>query len=108
MVHQDSSKLWLGTALTFMTVTCVTGLNEVSPELQNLFRNLSNDIPLSTLQAMFNESRITLYSGYHLDHFWNADEHIIHETRNSTSNGYRYDSSQDSQSTPNEYSETEQ
>uniref|UniRef100_A0A7S4JZA3 Uncharacterized protein n=2 Tax=Odontella aurita TaxID=265563 RepID=A0A7S4JZA3_9STRA len=63
---------WLGAVLTFLTVTCLHGLHEVARELENPFRNVPNDVPLLTLLAMFNESLITMYSGYHPDHFWDG------------------------------------
>eukprot|EP00567_Pseudictyota_dubia_P001625 CAMPEP_0197466698 /NCGR_PEP_ID=MMETSP1175-20131217/65181_1 /TAXON_ID=1003142 /ORGANISM="Triceratium dubium, Strain CCMP147" /LENGTH=606 /DNA_ID=CAMNT_0043002747 /DNA_START=314 /DNA_END=2134 /DNA_ORIENTATION=- len=63
---------WLGACLTFLTVTCIIGLHEVARELENPFRNVPNDVPLVTLLAMFNESLITMYSGYHPDHFWDG------------------------------------
>jgi len=62
----------LGACLTFLTVTCLVGLHEVARELENPFRNVPNDVPLVTLLAMFNESLITLYSGYHPDQFWDG------------------------------------
>merc|ERR1712238_293858 len=55
--------------------TCLAGLHETSRELENPFRNIPNEIPLTTLQAMFNESLLTVYSGYHPDHYWNGDEY---------------------------------
>ena len=54
---------------------CLTGLHEVARELENPFRNVPNEIPLVTLLAMFNESLIVLYSGFHPDHFWEPDEY---------------------------------
>ena len=65
-----SNGVIVGSILTFLTVTCLSGLHEVARELENPFRNIPNEIPLVTLQAMFNESLITMYSGYHPDHFW--------------------------------------
>jgi len=66
--------LWLGALLTFLTVTCLFGLHEVAKELENPFRNVPNDIPLCTFLAQLNESLITMYSGYHPDHYWDADK----------------------------------
>ena len=65
---------WLGCLLTFLTVTCLFGLHEVAKELENPFRNIPNDIPLCTFLAQFNEALITMYSGYHPDHYWDADK----------------------------------
>lgn len=79
-----------GCLLTFLTVTCLAGLHEVARELENPFRNIPNEIPLVTLQAMFNESLLTLLSGYHPDHFWDGDEYAtfgeqkLKEEMNST------------------------
>lgn len=75
LMHEYANNLILASVLTFMTVTCLCGLHEVARELENPFRNVPNEIPLYTLQAMFNESLITVYSGYHPDHFWNGDEY---------------------------------
>jgi predicted membrane chloride channel (bestrophin family) len=75
LMDEYSNNLYLGAFLTFLTVTCLAGLHEVARELENPFRNVPNEIPLCTLQAMFNESLITLYSGYHPDHYWNGQEY---------------------------------
>jgi len=75
LMLEYANNLYVGSVLTFMTVTCLSGLHEVARELENPFRNVPNEIPLYTLQAMFNESLITVYSGYHPDHFWNGDEY---------------------------------
>ena len=48
------SMVWVGCLLTFLTVTCLVGLHEVSRELENPFRNVPNDLPLVTLHAMYN------------------------------------------------------
>lgn len=82
LMDEYSNDITLGSILTFMTVTCLAGLHEVARELENPFRNVPNEIPLCTLQAMFNESLIVLFSGFHPDHFWDGDE-------------YRYDRSGD-------------
>lgn len=75
LLDQYTNAPWLGSTLTFLTVTCLAGLHEVARELENPFRNVPNEIPLCTLQAMFNESLITMYAGYHPDHYWNADDY---------------------------------
>lgn len=64
------SMLWVGCLLTFLTVTCLVGLHEVSRELENPFRNVPNDLPLCTLHAMYNEALVTMYSGFNPDSFW--------------------------------------
>eukprot|EP00978_Attheya_sp_CCMP212_P008998 scaffold21187_cov54-Attheya_sp.AAC.3 len=74
LMDQYSNERWLGALLTFFTVTCLTGLHEVARELENPFRNVPNDLPLCKLTAMYNESLITMYSGYHPDHFWDGDK----------------------------------
>mmetsp|Transcript_4193 Transcript_4193/g.6288 ORF Transcript_4193/g.6288 Transcript_4193/m.6288 type:complete len:582 (-) Transcript_4193:138-1883(-) len=70
MMDQYTNEVWLGAILTFLTVTCLVGLHEVARELENPFRNIPNELPLCTLQAMFNESLITMFAGYHPDHYW--------------------------------------
>lgn len=42
-------------------------------ELENPFRNVPNEIPLVTMMAHFNEALITMYAGYHPDHYWDGD-----------------------------------
>lgn len=76
LMYEFTKNIWVGSGLTFLTVTCLAGLHEVSRELENPFKNIPNEIPLVTFQAMFNESLITLYSGYHPDHFWDPDQYI--------------------------------
>lgn len=73
LMDQYTDETWLGALLTFLTVTCLAGLHEVARELENPFRNVPNEIPLVTLQAMFNESLITMYAGYHPDHYWDPE-----------------------------------
>mmetsp|Transcript_17813 Transcript_17813/g.20302 ORF Transcript_17813/g.20302 Transcript_17813/m.20302 type:complete len:560 (+) Transcript_17813:218-1897(+) len=75
LMDEYSNNIYLGAVLTFLTVTCLAGLHEVARELENPFRNVPNEIPLCTLQAMFNESLITLFSGFHPDHFWEGDDY---------------------------------
>ncbi|KAL7554404.1 hypothetical protein ACHAWF_017871 [Thalassiosira exigua] len=64
---------WAGGVITFMAVTCLVGLHEVARELENPFRNVPNEIPLCTLQAMYNEALLTMFSGYNPDSFWDAE-----------------------------------
>jgi len=61
---------WLGALLVFLTNTCLFGISEVARELEAPFLNVPNDIPLCTLLAMYNESLISMCSGYHPDHYW--------------------------------------
>lgn len=75
LMDEYATDLYIGAALTFLTVTCLAGLHEVARELENPFRNVPNEIPLVTLLAMFNESLITLYAGYHPDLFYDPDEY---------------------------------
>jgi len=77
LMIEYSHRLWLDALLTFATVVCLSGLHEVSRELENPFRNIPNDIPLDTLQSMFNESLITIYAGYHPDHYWDGNEYRV-------------------------------
>eukprot|EP00978_Attheya_sp_CCMP212_P035867 scaffold158578_cov24-Attheya_sp.AAC.1 len=48
--------LWAVFFLVFFCVSCLAGLHEVAKELENPFRNVPNNLPLCTLQAMYNES----------------------------------------------------
>uniref|UniRef100_A0A6V2HFJ5 Uncharacterized protein n=1 Tax=Ditylum brightwellii TaxID=49249 RepID=A0A6V2HFJ5_9STRA len=74
MMDQYTNEVWLGAILTFLVIACLAGLHEVARELENPFRNVPNDLPLCTLQAMFNEALITMFAGYHPDHYWDADD----------------------------------
>jgi len=65
----------LGGVITFLSVTCLAGLHEVARELENPFDNVPNEIPLTVLQAMFNDALITVFAGFHPDHYWNADDY---------------------------------
>ena len=73
LMDQYTDEAWVGCVLTFLTITCLSGIHEVARELENPFRNIPNEIPLVTLQAQFNEALITMYAGYHPDHFWRAE-----------------------------------
>jgi hypothetical protein len=75
LMDEYASNYYIGGILTFLTVVCLAGLHEVSRELENPFRNVPNEIPLVTFQAMFNEALITLYAGYHPDHYWDPNEY---------------------------------
>eukprot|EP00550_Attheya_septentrionalis_P000548 CAMPEP_0198283316 /NCGR_PEP_ID=MMETSP1449-20131203/2955_1 /TAXON_ID=420275 /ORGANISM="Attheya septentrionalis, Strain CCMP2084" /LENGTH=647 /DNA_ID=CAMNT_0043979897 /DNA_START=270 /DNA_END=2213 /DNA_ORIENTATION=- len=69
-------QLWAGFVLVFFCVSCLAGLHEVAKELENPFRNVPNDLPLCTLQAMYNESLVTLFAGYHPDSSWDPDQYL--------------------------------
>lgn len=75
LMDEYSNNIYLGSVLTFLTVASIAGIHEVARELENPFRNAPNEIPLCTLQALFNEALITLYAGYHPDQFWDADDY---------------------------------
>mmetsp|Transcript_27198 Transcript_27198/g.75024 ORF Transcript_27198/g.75024 Transcript_27198/m.75024 type:complete len:609 (-) Transcript_27198:81-1907(-) len=70
LMDQYTVDNWVGAVLTFFTITALSGIHEVARELENPFRNVPNEIPLVTLQAQFNEALLTMYAGYHPDHFW--------------------------------------
>lgn len=61
--------------LNFVTVMCFVGVNEVARELEQPFRNVPNDLPLTTFQAQFNEALITAYAGFHPD-AWSVEEQV--------------------------------
>ena len=69
-VHEES----VGAILTFLTVLCLQGTNEVARDLENPFRNFPNELPLVNFQAQFNEALITMFAGYHPDFFWDGDQ----------------------------------
>jgi len=73
LLDQYTDALWMGALLSFLTVTCLVGLHEVARELENPFRNVPNEIPLCTLQAMYNEALVIMFSGYNPDSFWDAE-----------------------------------
>ncbi len=79
LMDEYANNIYLGALLTFLTVTCLAGMHEVARELENPFRNVPNEIPLVRLQALFNESLITLFSGFHPDHYWDPDEYRTKE-----------------------------
>jgi len=74
LMVQYANEHWLGALLTFLTVTCLSGLHEVARELENPFRNAPNDVPLCTLLASYNEALITMFSGHHPDAYWDESE----------------------------------
>jgi predicted membrane chloride channel (bestrophin family) len=73
LMDQYTGEIWLGAALTFLTVMCLSGINEVGRELENPFRNIPNELPLVTFQAQVNEALMTMYSGFHPDFFWDRE-----------------------------------
>jgi len=73
LMDQYTEDLRVGSLVSFLTVTCLVGLHEVARELENPFRNVPNEIPLCTLQAMYNEALVTMFSGYNPDSFWDAE-----------------------------------
>eukprot|EP00579_Thalassiosira_antarctica_P025601 CAMPEP_0202002150 /NCGR_PEP_ID=MMETSP0905-20130828/8063_1 /ASSEMBLY_ACC=CAM_ASM_000554 /TAXON_ID=420261 /ORGANISM="Thalassiosira antarctica, Strain CCMP982" /LENGTH=606 /DNA_ID=CAMNT_0048558977 /DNA_START=164 /DNA_END=1984 /DNA_ORIENTATION=+ len=73
LMDQYTNVLWIGSLISFLTVTCLVGLHEVARELENPFRNVPNEIPLCTLQAVYNEALVTMFSGYNPDSFWDPD-----------------------------------
>ncbi|CAJ1959422.1 unnamed protein product [Cylindrotheca closterium] len=73
LMEQYVDEVWLASTLTFLTVMCLSAIHEVARELENPFRNVPNELPLVTLQAHYNETLITMYSGWHPDQFWDGD-----------------------------------
>ena len=73
LMDQYCNNLWSGSILSFLTVTCLVGLHEVARELEHPFRNVPNEVPLCTLQAMYNETLVTMFSGYNPDFFWDPE-----------------------------------
>lgn len=80
LMDQYTDDRWLGGILTFLSVTCLAGIQEVARELENPFRNVPNELPLLNLQAQYNEALITMYSGYHPDFFWAQEAEIYRPT----------------------------
>ncbi|KAL9190032.1 hypothetical protein ACHAXT_007243 [Thalassiosira profunda] len=70
LMDQYANEPWLGATLSFLTVTCLSGLHEVARELENPFRNAPNDVPLCTLLAFYNEALVTMFAGHHPDAYW--------------------------------------
>jgi hypothetical protein len=83
LMDQYTDERWLGAVLTFFTVLCMSGINEVSRELENPFRNVPNELPLVTFQAQANEALFTMYAGYHPDFFWDGDRVLRHYSNSS-------------------------
>lgn len=87
LMDQYADNVWLGAVLCFSSVACLSGAHEVARELENPFRNIPNELPVCTLQAQFNEALITMFSGYHPDHFWDAKGHDHHPSDPSPRRG---------------------
>eukprot|EP00548_Thalassiothrix_antarctica_P012172 CAMPEP_0194163454 /NCGR_PEP_ID=MMETSP0152-20130528/80054_1 /TAXON_ID=1049557 /ORGANISM="Thalassiothrix antarctica, Strain L6-D1" /LENGTH=366 /DNA_ID=CAMNT_0038873451 /DNA_START=544 /DNA_END=1644 /DNA_ORIENTATION=+ len=86
VLEQYTKTKWLGALLSFLAVSCLCGLHEVSRELENPFRKPPNEIPVCTLQAQFNEALVTAYSGYHPDaYFAEFKPQHINPSQNSQS-----------------------
>ena len=85
LMTQYTDEVWLGAMLTFLTVACLAGINEVARELENPFRNIPNELPLVTFQAQCNEALYTMYAGYHPDFFWEGDR-VLRHARNASNN----------------------
>lgn len=83
LMDQYADSIILGSILTFVSVTCITGIHEVARELENPFRNIPNELPICTLQAQFNEGLIVMFSGYHPDHFWDPTKHDHHPSESA-------------------------
>lgn len=73
LMHHEVEQTTVGAILTFLTVLCIQGTNEVARDLENPFRNFPNELPLVNFQAQFNEALITMFAGYHPDFFWDGD-----------------------------------
>mmetsp|Transcript_17190 Transcript_17190/g.39719 ORF Transcript_17190/g.39719 Transcript_17190/m.39719 type:complete len:706 (-) Transcript_17190:69-2186(-) len=74
LMHHEIREESVGAILTFLTVLCLQGTNEVARDLENPFRNFPNELPLVNFQAQFNEALITMFAGYHPDFFWDGDQ----------------------------------
>jgi hypothetical protein len=88
LMTQYTDEVWLGAMLTFGTVLCLSGINEVARELENPFRNIPNELPLVTFQVQVNEALHTMFAGYHPDFFWDGDRVLRHvgKARNKHTN----------------------
>lgn len=67
---------WLAYALNFLTVLCFTSMHMVARELENPFWNVPNDVPLTTMQADFNEAMVSMFAGFHPDSWWEIPQPI--------------------------------
>jgi len=85
LMHEWTNDRLIGALLTFLTVLCIEGINEVARDLENPFRNFPNELPLVNIMAQFNEGLITMFAGYHPDSFW--DGHQVMDIAQSTGRG---------------------
>jgi hypothetical protein len=74
LMDQYADSAWFGAFLTFLSVSCLSGIHEVARELENPFRNVPNELPIVTLMAEVNEALITMYAGFHPDLFWDGNQ----------------------------------
>jgi len=74
LMHEWTDDKLIGALLTFLTVLCIEGINEVARDLENPFRNFPNELPLVNIMAQFNEGLMTMYAGYHPDSFWDGQQ----------------------------------
>ena len=73
-MDQYIEDLLLGMIMTFLAQMILSGINEVATELENPFRNVPNELPVVYWQAEFNETLITMFSGFHPDFYWDGDD----------------------------------
>ena len=73
-----------GFTLNLLTVMCFAGLHEVARELESPFQNVPNDVPLNNFQGQYNESLMTMFSGFHPDAFWHV---VMDEGKDEEENG---------------------
>lgn len=99
---QYTDEPWLGATLTFTTVLCILGINEVARELENPFRNIPNELPLVTIQAQANEALYTMFAGYHPDLFWDGDR-ALQNSRRTNNLDFSMKSDMSSKGDDNEY-----
>jgi predicted membrane chloride channel (bestrophin family) len=83
LMDQYVEEAWLAASLTFFTVLCLSGIHEVARDLENPFRNVPNEIPLVTMLAQYNEALVTMYSGWHPDHFWDGEKILQQHNKNN-------------------------
>ena len=96
LMHHYTTLIWVGATLTFLTVTCLSAIHEVARELENPFRNIPNELPVCTLMAEYNETLLTMYSGFHPDFFWEVPDELLvsmstHTKSNSSVGSLNFD-----------------
>mmetsp|Transcript_19794 Transcript_19794/g.28710 ORF Transcript_19794/g.28710 Transcript_19794/m.28710 type:complete len:410 (-) Transcript_19794:210-1439(-) len=72
LMYSFDNQLVFACFLNFFTVLCFAGVHQVARELENPFKNVPNDLPLTTFQAQFNEGLITMYAGFHPESWWSV------------------------------------